>query len=172
MISRDALRRQIRSRTELSYSRSGGPGGQNVNKRDTKVTGRLSVADLELPDPADSDRRVSRGTEAEGRCGRRAVADLELPDPADSDRLRRRLGARINSEGFLVVQAETTRSQGRNREEALERLEDLLWRALRPDPRPRKATRPSRAARERRLEAKKRRSARKSSRRKPVSGED
>ena len=142
MVDRDVLRQEIRTKSELSYSRSGGPGGQNVNKRDTKVTAKLRVS------------------------------DLELPDPAALERLRLRLGTRINSEDCIVVQAETTRSQGRNREEALERMEGLIWTALRPDPRPRKATRPSRAARERRLQSKKRHGALKAGRRRPDAGED
>ncbi len=136
-MDREALRQEIREKTELSYSRSGGPGGQNVNKRDTKVTARLSVA------------------------------ELEVPEEAALSRLRRRMVTRINAEGFIVIQSETTRSQGRNREDALERMEQLVVTALRPDPRPRKASRPSRAAKERRLSSKKRRGTVKSLRRGP-----
>lgn len=141
-MDRNELRREIREKTELSYSRSGGPGGQNVNKRDTKVTARL------------------------------AVDELESPNEAALSRLRRRLEARINADGCIVIQAESTRSQGRNREEALDRLETLISAALRPDPRPRKATRPSRSARERRLKSKKQRGNIKVARRTPASGDD
>ncbi len=136
------LRKEIREKTVTTFSRSGGPGGQNVNKRDTKVTARL---------PLDS---------------------LETPDPASLERLRHRLASRISSEGSIVIQVDTHRSQGRNREEALERMETLVRAALRPNPRPRKATAPSRASRERRLESKKRRSSVKASRRKPSGSED
>ena len=141
-MDRDALRREIREKTELSYSRSGGPGGQNVNKRDTKVTARL---ELDL---------------------------LEVPSPEEMSRLHRHLKNRLSTDGVLVLQAESTRSQSRNRVEALDRVEQLVATALRPDPRPRKPTRPSRAAKQRRLDAKKRRSGIKAARRKPGRGED
>ncbi len=98
---------------------------------------------------------------------RLSVAELEVPEEAALSRLRRRMVTRINAEGFIVIQSETTRSQGRNREDALERMEQLVVTALRPDPRPRKASRPSRAAKERRLSSKKRRGTVKSLRRGP-----
>jgi len=124
----DSLNEEIRNKAEITYSRSGGPGGQNVNKRDTKVTIHLKIDSLETPD------------------------DTEI------NRIRHRLSRRINSEGFLVLQADGERSQARNKEEALRRLETLILKALRPDPRPRKKTKPSRAAKERRIMGKKKRS--------------
>ncbi len=133
-MERDTLREEIRAKAELSYSRSGGPGGQNVNKRDTKVTVRL------------------------------AVYELESPGPAGLDRIRRRLSTRISVDGFLVIQAESERSQARNREEALDRVENLIFQALRPDPKPRKKTRPSKASKDRRIKGKKIRSRIKSGR--------
>ena len=70
-------------------------------------------------------------------------------------RIRRRLSGRINSEGYIVLHADSERSQLRNREDAVSRMEDLVAGALRPDPRPRRPTRPTRAAKERRLGSKK-----------------
>ena len=129
------LREDILANTELSFSRSSGPGGQNVNKRDTKVTIKLSVD------------------------------DLKTPGDSGIEKIKRRLSTRINNEGYIVIQADGERSQARNREEALQRLEDLILHALRPDPRPRKKTKPSRAARERRIQSKKKRSLVKNKRR-------
>jgi ribosome-associated protein len=136
-VDRDAVLEEIRANTDFSFSRSGGPGGQNVNKRDTKVTARLNIDSLQ----------------AAGAAGR--------------ERIRHRLSGRINSEGILVLQADGERSQIRNREEALERMEELILAALKPDPRPRRPTRPSRAAGERRLLGKKLRGRVKSGRGKP-----
>jgi len=124
-MDREALLREIKENTYVSFSRSGGPGGQNVNKRDTKVSARLLVDSLHSP----------------GEPGRA--------------RLRRRLERRINADGYIVLQSDRERSQLRNREDVLCRMIALVLGAMQPDPRPRRATRPSKAARERRLESKK-----------------
>ena len=63
---------------------------------------------------------------------------------------------RINSQGILVIKAQRYRSQDKNREDALNRLYDLIKKAMRTRKK-RKATRPSKAAREKRLESKTRR---------------
>jgi ribosome-associated protein len=76
------------------------------------------------------------------------------------DLLLRRLGPRVSAV------AQDARSQARNRELALERLQTKLAAGLRR-PKPRRPTRPSRAARERRLEQKRRTSERKRKRRPP-----
>ncbi len=85
---------------QFSASRSGGPGGQHVNKTSSKVT--LSW-DLE--------------------------GSLAL-SPRQKDLVRRRLGSRITSEGHLHVHASSERSQHRNRLDARRRLAELLRRAL------------------------------------------
>jgi ribosome-associated protein len=61
---------------------------------------------------------------------------------------------RISSEGVVVIKAQRYRSQELNRQDALQRLEELIARAMRK-PRPRKPTRPPAASRQRRMDEKK-----------------
>jgi ribosome-associated protein len=79
-----------------------------------------------------------------------------LPGPVRK-RLRALAGRRVTAEGVLVIEARRFRTQERNREDALERLQNLIRKAAAPTI-PRRPTRPSAASQERRLEAKKRRS--------------
>jgi ribosome-associated protein len=80
-------------------------------------------------------------------------------------RLLTRLGSRAPN-GVVMVAADDSRSQWRNRRIAHARLRDLLQEALRPET-PRRPTRPSRAAMRKRLDRKRRRSETKRLRRKP-----
>lgn len=109
------------------FSKSGGPGGQNVNKRETQVELVFDVA----------------GSPSLG--------------PRQRERALRRLASRLDERGVLHVFASEERTQGRNREIALERFRDVMRQALAPDPPKRRPSKPSRAAKERRLESKRRR---------------
>jgi ribosome-associated protein len=111
------------SELALSFVRSSGPGGQNVNKVATAVQLRFEL---------DGSRVLGPDVKA---------------------RLRALSGRRLTAQGEILIVARNHRTQERNRAEALERLADLVRRAL-SAPSPRKATRPTRASRERRLERK------------------
>ena len=119
---------------EESFVRASGPGGQNVNKLATAVQLRFNV----------------RGSPS-------------LPDDV-RERLERLAGSRLTRDGHLVIIAQRHRMQGRNREDALERLIDLIRRAA-VAPRVRRPTRPTKASRQRRVEAKKHRAGLKQMRR-------
>ena len=97
-----------------------------------------------------------------------AVFDV-VASSALGDEDRERIVARLGPRPRAVAQ--DARGQARNRELALERLQERLASALRLAP-PRRATSPSRAARARRLEDKRRASARKAARRRPVSEDE
>lgn len=124
---------------QLRFSRSGGPGGQHVNTSSTKVELRFDID---------------------------ASASLT---PFQKARIRRILGARITTEGVLVLQSSEHRSQTRNREAVIARFAALLGDALRPRKR-RTPTTPTRAAKRRRLEDKRQRSDTKALRRPPEPG--
>jgi ribosome-associated protein len=126
------------SEIAVRFSRSGGPGGQNVNKRDTRVEVIFDVASSEA---------------LSTMLRRRALS---------------RLRGKLDAKGRLRIVSSAERTQARNRERALEILRLQLAEALRPPPPPRVATKPTRGAREQRLESKRRRSAVKRQRARPL----
>jgi ribosome-associated protein len=115
---------------EFRFSTSGGPGGQHANRSATRVTLLFDVA------------------------GSPSLA------PKQRDRLLRKLAGRLDKRGVLQVEAQTSRSQRKNRELAVSRFQKLLAKALKKRKKRRK-TKPTAASQEKRLKQKKARGKRK-----------
>lgn len=80
------------------------------------------------------------------------IAASSLPDAVKA-RLLARADQRISADGIVVIKAQAHRSLEKNRQEAIDRLRELIAAAAHV-PKPRRATRPTRASRLRRLEGK------------------
>jgi ribosome-associated protein len=118
------------SELRFGFSRSGGPGGQHVNKVATRV-------DLLFD-----------------------VRNSSVLSSEQKSRIEEALGLRIDGRGILRLTANSSRSQWKNREEAVRRFALLLRQALRPRLR-RIPTKPSGSSREKRISAKKNRGEKK-----------
>jgi ribosome-associated protein len=121
---------------EFSFARSSGPGGQNVNKVNSKAQLRWTV-------------------------GKTCALSDEV-----RTRLLSQLAGKLTVEGDLLIVSQRYRDQGRNVEDCLEKLRELVARAA-VRPVKRRPTKPSRAAKQRRLESKKENSLKKQGRQKP-----
>ena len=124
------------SELDEKFILTGGPGGQHVNRTETGVQLRFDVSASSFLTPAVKAR----------------LLDLA--------------GRRADSSGVIMIEARSSRSQYRNREQARVRLAELIEKASKP-PRKRLKTRPTRAAKKKRLRAKRHRAGLKQKRGKP-----
>lgn len=127
---------QFLSELDIQTSLSGGPGGQHVNKTETKVivSWRYLLSE--------------------------ALTDFE------KKRLTKQLSASITKSQQIKINSSKTRSQHKNKQDAIDKLYHLVAQALKV-PKKRKRTKPSKLAKLKRLKSKKKHSEKKSLRKKP-----
>ncbi len=120
---------------EWSYARSGGPGGQNVNKVASKAVLRW----------------------------RAAATVAAIPEPARL-RMQTRFPSRFTTEGDVVIQSQRHRDQEGNRQDCIEKLTEMIRVSL-VEPMVRKVIKPTKGAKRRRVADKRRLSKKKQGRR-------
>jgi ribosome-associated protein len=111
----------------FEFARSGGPGGQHVNKTNSAAILRWNID-----------------------CTQAFSDEQRL-------RLLMKLASRLTVEGELIVRSEEHRDQDKNKKRCLEKLNDIIDKAL-FIPKKRKPTKPSRSQKEKRIKTKKIRS--------------
>lgn len=95
-MNKEKLEEEIEHIITYSFSRSQGPGGQNVNKVNTKVTARLNITEL-----------------------------TELSE-VEQEQIKNQLAQRINRNNEVIIQVQETRNQSRNKAIALENMIQLI----------------------------------------------
>lgn len=128
-------KRDFSSEFDFTTSRSSGPGGQSVNKVNTKVTLRFDV---------DHSQILSEDEKA---------------------KLKEKLSNKISGDNVLIINAESDRSQLRNKEEAIRKFYELLKEAFKVKKK-RKPTKPTKASVQKRLDKKKQQAEKKQFRQK------
>ena len=128
--------RNIESEITFKYSRSGGKGGQNVNKVETKVEAIFNIPESNIL------------TEEE------------------KETISKKIKSKLDNEGNLRVTSQTSRSQLKNKTDAVEKLIDTLEKAL-VKKKKRKPTKPSKESKEKRIKEKKSKGEKKQLRKTP-----
>jgi ribosome-associated protein len=100
MILSDSIKEQLLTEVQFSASRSGGPGGQNVNKVNTKIELRFSVQ------------------------------ESEVLDELQKQLILLKLKNRINNQGELLITSSTERTQWRNKEKTTKKFFELIEKSL------------------------------------------